>query len=269
MKKILLVSGHTSGYNKCKETGVNEGDLNIELVELIRPILKQYAEVTTYPKSRDMFKDNRDGKCRVDMSSFDYIFEVHFNGYDGTARGTSVQIHEDYKGGISVEQTIVDNIAKFGFKKRGNNGIVRRDDLLNMNKAFQLGVDYALLETCFYDNKADMAIYTENKSEIAKAIVDGIVDAFGLKPLVTETPVVKPEPVKKEEVVDTSYKVRVSIDNLRIRKGPGTNYAATGKYTGKGTFTIVDTKSGKGSDAGWGKLKSGAGWISLDFAKKI
>jgi hypothetical protein len=66
-----------------------------------------------------------------------------------------------------------------------------------------------------------------------------------------------------------SYKVKVSISDLNIRKGPGTNYAKTGKYTGKGTFTIIDTKSGKGSTAGWGKLKSGAGWISLDYATKL
>lgn len=66
-----------------------------------------------------------------------------------------------------------------------------------------------------------------------------------------------------------SYKVDIDINNLNIRKGPGTNYAKTGKFTGKGIFTIVDESPGKGSVNGWGKLKSGAGWISLDFAKKI
>ena len=66
-----------------------------------------------------------------------------------------------------------------------------------------------------------------------------------------------------------SYKVDIDINNLNIRKGPGTNYAKTGKFTGKGIFTIVDESPGKGSSNGWGKLKSGAGWISLDFAKKI
>jgi hypothetical protein len=66
-----------------------------------------------------------------------------------------------------------------------------------------------------------------------------------------------------------SYKVKVSISDLNIRKGPGTNYAKTGKYTGKGVFTIVENQSGKGSTAGWGRLKSGAGWISLDYATKL
>ena len=35
------------------------------------------------------------------------------------------------------------------------------------------------------------------------------------------------------------FLVRVSINDLNIRKGAGTNYARTGKYTGKGVFTIV------------------------------
>ena len=74
----------------------------------------------------------------------------------------------------------------------------------------------------------------------------------------------KPDGDKK-----TAFLVKVSIDDLNIRKGPGTNYARTGKYTGKGTFTITETKSGQGAKAGWGKLKSGAGWISLDYAKRI
>ena len=65
------------------------------------------------------------------------------------------------------------------------------------------------------------------------------------------------------------FLVRVSISNLNIRKGAGTNYARTGKYTGKGIFTIMEVKSGQGSDAGWGRLKSGAGWISLDYAERV
>ena len=32
---------------------------------------------------------------------------------------------------------------------------------------------------------------------------------------------------------------------------------------------IEEVKSGKGSDAGWGRLKSGAGFIALDYAKRV
>ena len=77
----------------------------------------------------------------------------------------------------------------------------------------------------------------------------------------TETP--------KKENKNESFRVKVRVTDLNIRKGPGTNYAKTGKFTGVGVFTITEVKSGKGSTAGWGKLKSGAGWISLDYASKI
>lgn len=65
------------------------------------------------------------------------------------------------------------------------------------------------------------------------------------------------------------YMVKVSITDLNIRTGAGTNYSKTGEYTGIGTFTIVEEQAGQGSDSGWGKLKSGAGWISLDYASKV
>lgn len=67
------------------------------------------------------------------------------------------------------------------------------------------------------------------------------------------------------------YKVRVRIDNLRIRKGPGTNYASRG-YTGAGIFTIVNEADGPGATR-WGLLKSYKskrnGWISLEYAAKL
>lgn len=68
---------------------------------------------------------------------------------------------------------------------------------------------------------------------------------------------------------DCPFLVKVSIADLNIRKGAGTNTAKTGKFTGVGVFTIVQVKSGSGSTLGWGKLKSGAGWISLDYCKRI
>ena len=72
----------------------------------------------------------------------------------------------------------------------------------------------------------------------------------------------------KTTTAEVPFLVKVSISDLNIRKGPGTDYAKTGQFTGRGVFTILEVKSGKGSTAGWGRLKSGAGWISLDYAVK-
>lgn len=59
------------------------------------------------------------------------------------------------------------------------------------------------------------------------------------------------------------FTVQVLISDLNIRKGAGMNYATTGSYTGKGSFTITAVQNG------WGKLKSGAGWIYLENASYV
>ena len=74
--------------------------------------------------------------------------------------------------------------------------------------------------------------------------------------------------IYESKAAGVPFLARVDIDDLNIRTGPGTNYERT-RYIPKGTYTIVEVKDGKDSTAGWGRLKSGAGWISLDFAVKL
>ena len=63
-----------------------------------------------------------------------------------------------------------------------------------------------------------------------------------------------------------NYTVKVTATDLNIRSGPGTNYGSKGAIK-PGIYTIVAEASGTGASK-WGKLKSGAGWISLDYATK-
>ena len=76
------------------------------------------------------------------------------------------------------------------------------------------------------------------------------------------------EPKVAEPVVKVPLLVKVSISDLNIRKGPGTNYGRV-QFCPVGVYTIVEVKFGTGSSAGWGRLKSGIGWISLDFVRRI
>lgn len=117
-----------------------------------------------------------------------------------------------------------------------------------------------LVECCFVDSTTDKNNW--DVSKCAKAIVEGILNAS-----VKTTTTSNSQPSKPAN--NTEFKVNVNISNLNIRKGPSVGSATTGHFTGKGTFTIVETKSGPGSSQGWGRLKSGAGWISLDYAKRI
>lgn len=114
--------------------------------------------------------------------------------------------------------------------------------------------------------------YVKNKNWIVssvkgdRAVIDKSADG---KSSICSAVNVKYLTVCREKNEFVSYLVEVNIPNLNIRIGPGTNYSKTGKYTGKGIFTIIDVQTGEGSKSGWGKLKSGEGWISLDYAKKI
>ena len=58
------------------------------------------------------------------------------------------------------------------------------------------------------------------------------------------------------------YIVIVDTDVLNVRTGAGVSYPIATTVKRGQAFTIVEVKDG------WGKLKSGAGWISLEYTKK-
>ena len=61
--------------------------------------------------------------------------------------------------------------------------------------------------------------------------------------------------------VNSSYRVKVMVEALNIRSGPSTQCKINGCIRDCGVYTIVETNNN------WGKLKSNAGWICLDYCK--
>lgn len=59
------------------------------------------------------------------------------------------------------------------------------------------------------------------------------------------------------------YLVRITADSLNVRKGAGVGYRVTTVVKMNEVFTIVDECNG------WGKLKSGAGWINLKYTERV
>lgn len=95
--------------------------------------------------------------------------------------------------------------------------------------------------------------YIEGKlQELAKIVNDRL-----------ENTVIEPEPV-----AEVNYLVKVTADVLNIREDAGTEYDVTGQIKDHGTYTIVAEKNSANGDK-WGKLKSGAGWISLNYVEKV
>ena len=75
-------------------------------------------------------------------------------------------------------------------------------------------------------------------------------------------------PAPDAPVSKVPYKVRITATDLRIRQGPNTDATIVQKAIAPGVYTIVSEATGKGATL-WGKLKSGLGWVSLDYCKKI
>ena len=59
------------------------------------------------------------------------------------------------------------------------------------------------------------------------------------------------------------YVVRVTAGTLNVRSGPGTIYAINRTVSKGGVYTIIEEQGS------WGRLLSGAGWISLNYTEKV
>ena len=90
---------------------------------------------------------------------------------------------------------------------------------------------------------------------------DGFICMDYVTPTTSEVTTTKTTTTSTSKKVN--YKVKITATSLNIRKGAGTNYGINGSVKKGQVFTIVEEKDG------WGKLKSGAGWIKLEYTKKI
>ena len=166
--------------------------------------------------------------------------------------GSYVAITADFRKYACVEDSVADHSAYLlGAKKGRSKRYKGLAGCRDYRKAVQIIKDGGYATDLGYVNK-----------------LCNLIERFNLIQYDTDAVTNTTEPAL-DTPADASlpYLVKVSIPNLNIRKGPGTNYARTGYFTGVGVFTIVEEADGPGA-VKWGKLKSGMGWISLDYAIK-
>lgn len=104
-----------------------------------------------------------------------------------------------------------------------------------------------LIENGFMDSAVDVPIILSEAHAIStvNGIVAFLVDQFKLSKKVAEPEAIEP------------FRVRVKVNRLNYRAGAGMSYKVKGTVKKGEVYTIVDVKGS------WGKLKSGAGWISI------
>ena len=256
-KKIYINPGHSNadhgsvGYE-------TERELNVKVSKYQKDYLasKYVCDVRMNPGTigslSAIIKDANDWGADLFVSN-------HFNAGGGDGYEALV---------YSENRTRLGEIFEKHVKAIGQNsrGVKLRPDLAVLRDTEMPAV---LNEGAFIDNKSDIQDWNEDRElkKLGEAYAKATAEILSLpkKNKKQQNNVATEEKPAKVSL----HAVRVDIDKLNIRKGPGMNYDKTGAYTGKGVFTIIEVKEGQGSNTGWGRLKSGAGWICLDYTNRV
>ena len=101
-----------------------------------------------------------------------------------------------------------------------------------------------------------------NESEDGKNKIKSAIHKDNLTKITTSEKVV--------DIVEEKFKpytVSITANLLNVRKEPSIKSSIVTTIKKNEVYTIVEESKGNGASK-WGKLKSGIGWISLDYAKK-
>jgi len=293
MAKICIDPGHYGKYNR--SPGVPEY-YESEMVWKLSNMQKRYLEqlghtviltrtnpdkdlalVTRGKKSKgcDLFISNHSNAVGGGMNENVSYTAVYHLVDDTTTKADDISKDFAYK-----IAPVIANVMGIAYKvltrkaeSDRNGDKIKNDNYYGvLHGARLVNTPGLILEHGFHTNTATVKwlLKDENLDRLAKAEAECINNFFNgtsgsSKPQEPEKPV---EPAKPQSS-SVPFLVRVKIENLNIRKGPGTNYEKVGKFIDPGVYTIVQTMQGPGSKSGWGKLKSNAGWISLDFTEKV
>ena len=159
---------------------------------------------------------------------------------------------------FSMEKNFYPKIKAYDIKKL-QQGTVKNDEVDIVNFKVKVIVDSLNVRTgpgTNYNKKISVSkgeIY--NITKVNSAGTWGLAKELDGWMCITEEYVEKVQPVETKE-----FMIKVLADELNIRTGPGTQYQSVGVLKKNEAYTIVEVNS----QGTWGKLKSGAGWISLN-----
>ena len=255
MAKVYIDAGH-GGSDPGAVKYIVERDVNLVMALACRDYLNENGVSTKMSRTSNSTDTSINSMAREANSwGADLVISIHNNA----GGGDGFEVYHTVGGGRgkTLAQNIEAEVKKIGQNSRGLK--TRRDtdgtDYYGMIRL--TNAPAVICEGIFVDNATDVQIADtmEEQKAFGYAYARGILKTLGIAD--------NGLPGASGSVATTSaFKVRVTIKDLYIRTGPGTNYGKKG-FIKPGVYTIVETRSG------WGKLKSGAGWIYLAYAVKI
>lgn len=169
------LTGEGTGASGC---GYKEQNLTRELGKIVIEMLKKEGHTIvdcTVDKSTNNSQQLKDRVNKANKQKLDLFVSIHFNACvndqkgDGKTTGTEVLVYSTTSKGKAYADRIVKNISALGLKNRG----VKTHNAYVLRKT---NAPALLIETCFIDDKDDMNIYLKSPRNVAKAIVEGILN---------------------------------------------------------------------------------------------
>ena len=199
----------------------------------------------------------------------DLVVEIHCN----SGGGDGAEVFYSRVGGKSktLAQNILNEICKLGQQSRGVKTKIGSSGRDYFGMIRDTNAPAVLVECAFLDTKDVHLIDTPaERVKMGESIARGILLTLGIKDAQTNAQTMT-DTNKPSSTSSTSFKVKILDDCLNIRRGAGTSYAVVGQIKDHGVYTIVEVKGTFGKSGSWGKLKSGAGYISLysGYVKKV
>jgi hypothetical protein len=256
MSKRIYLSPSTQYGNIYATGNTNEMVQCEKIAQATAKALKRCGFVVKVGKSGDSMAN----RCNEsDSFNADIHMPIHTNAYNGKLTGGTRIFCLNSKG-RKVSEAV---LKALGALSPGSSDNVKYEKNL-----YEINVPKALtvyVECEFHDTKAGANWIIKNTKNIGEAICQGLCDYYDIEYKTLSTDNSKPTNKPKSK----SYIVRITSDTgVNIRKGAGTNHEIVGAIPKGGAYTIVAEKNGKGAKK-WGKLKSGSGWIALDYTEKI
>lgn len=270
--KVAVDAGHGSNTaGKRTPDGWREHWINVCTASFCEQALKRCGiDVLRVAWDDNNAKDDEDvalstrqklikaNKCNVSVS---FHANAYGNGWND-AQGVETLISDKAPGDSRALANIVQSYLIKGTPQK-NRGV--KTQSLAMCNCTSLGVKAAILcEIGFMTNRAEADLMKTDKfcKEQAEEVAHGICDYLGVKYIAYGGSTVA-DIITEAKNTPTGYLVKINTDVLNVRAGAGTSYPINTQVRRGQIYTIVDEVNG------WGKLKSGAGYIKLSYTTKI
>lgn len=249
MSKVYIAPGHGGADAGAVANGLKEKDLNLSIGKYCAEYLKANGVTVKMSRTKDVDPGINNRAKEANAWGADLVCEIHINA----GGGDGFEVYHSVLGGKGkiMAKNIETEVKKIGQNSRGVKTKVNSQGTDYLGIIRLTNAPAVLVECAFIDNKKDISIIDTKPEQktMGEAIAKGILKTLGVK--------------EKKKAETGDFRVKVTANALNVRSCPGTNHIIKTVIRDKGVYTITETSGS------WGKLKSGAGWISLKYCRRL